>query len=310
MLENLQALSLDEIRAQYQTYLRQQSSKSEATIRTSMSTAFYLWQKKGADVFWSVVSSDSFETEAHAILHELLRKAGQTSSVSNYLSHLRCFRKFAQNQTSVVCSLPPTASFPQMGKRPSLLPAPTVEQAQSYLATWWELENYRLQEQALDRIFFKLCPHNTEISDILLKTSVLNDFYSTNIYNVYPVAKHILSLQIDKRLSSGDLSLVEDIQKIPVQGRILNFYSFATKYCSHHKPLDYPIYDFYVDQVLRYYRKVDHFAKFQNKDLKNYVRFKSILKQFQQFYGLERYNLKQLDRYLWLLGKESFNRYK
>lgn len=139
---------------------------------------------------------------------------------------------------------------------------------------------------------------------------MLNDFYSTNIYNVYPVAKHILSLQIDKRLSSGDLSLVEDIQKIPVQGRILNFYSFATKYCSHHKPLDYPIYDFYVDQVLRYYRKVDHFAKFQNKDLKNYVRFKSILKQFQQFYGLERYNLKQLDRYLWLLGKESFNRYK
>lgn len=29
-----------------------------------------------------------------------------------------------------------------------------------------------------------------------------------------------------------------------------NFYSFASKYCSHHNPLDYPIYDIYVDEVL------------------------------------------------------------
>ncbi|UTW70364.1 hypothetical protein KHA80_07545 [Anaerobacillus sp. HL2] len=39
-----------------------------------------------------------------------------------------------------------------------------------------------------------------------------------------------------------------------------NFYSFATKYCSHHNPLDYPIYDSYVDEVLRHFRNRDGFS--------------------------------------------------
>jgi hypothetical protein len=37
--------------------------------------------------------------------------------------------------------------------------------------------------------------------------------------------------------------------------REINFYSFATKYCSHHKPEMYPIYDSYVDKMLGYFKK-------------------------------------------------------
>ena len=37
---------------------------------------------------------------------------------------------------------------------------------------------------------------------------------------------------------------------------------------------------------------------------------KNILVDFQKQYGIEEYNLKDLDRYLWQLGKEKFpNKY-
>ena len=88
------------------------------------------------------------------------------------------------------------------------VPNPSSEQIEFYLRAWDELENYHLQEDALDKLFFQLCPENVEMSDILLKVAALNDFYSTNIFSVYPVAKHILSLDIDARLESGDLTLV------------------------------------------------------------------------------------------------------
>lgn len=94
------------------------------------------------------------------------------------------------------------------------VPLPSSEQVEYYLRAWDELENYHLQEDALDKLFFKLCPENTDMSDILLKVAALNDFYSTNIFSVYPVAMHILSLNIDDRLKIGDVALVSDIQKL------------------------------------------------------------------------------------------------
>ena len=76
---------------------------------------------------------------------------------------------------------------------------PSSEQVEFYLRTWDELENYHLQEDALNKLFFQLCPENVEMSDILLKVAALNDFYSTNIFSVYPVAKHILSRSEERR---------------------------------------------------------------------------------------------------------------
>lgn len=89
-------------------------------------------------------------------------------------------------------------------------------------------------------------------------------------------------------------------------GSVKNFYSFATKYCSHHKPLDFPIYDSYVDHLLRYFRDIDGFFNFKNDELKNYSHFKNVLIKFRDFYGLEPYSLKDIDKYLWQLGKEKF----
>ena len=134
---------------------------------------------------------------------------------------------------------------------------------------WKNLKNYKLQEDALNKLFFELLPSNDEISDILLKVATLNDFYSTNIFSVYPVAEHILSLKIDERLRQGDVTLVNEIQNVTINGVTRKFYSFSTKYCSHHNPKEYPIYNGYVEKVLKYFRKTNKFAKFKNSDLKD-----------------------------------------
>ena len=144
-----------------------------------------------------------------------------------------------------------------------------------------------------------------------MKTSCLNDFYSTNIFAIHHLAKHILGIKdLDKRLKSGDIELVRELGEVTIGGKEKYFYSFATKYCSHHNPIAFPIYDSYVEQVLLYFNKVDKFSAFKRKDLKNYRKFKEILLDFQRYYKLERFDLKELDRYLWLLGKEIFPKSK
>lgn len=184
------------------------------------------------------------------------------------------------------------------------IPRPSPEQVKIYLNKWEQLEAYPEQEKALDKLFQELCPKNVKIEDILLKSATLNDFYSTNIFSVFPVAKHILELDIDDRIAKGETSLVDELQNVNIQGKNHKFYSFASKYCSHHNPRDFPIYDNYVAKVLRHFRDVDKFIK--RKDLKTYKNFIETLDCFTNFYDLDGFSRKEIDRYLWLLGKQYF----
>lgn len=185
---------------------------------------------------------------------------------------------------------------------------PCREQVKEYLNKWKKLPNYVEQEKSLDLLFIKTFPNNNNLNEILIKVSCLNDFYSTNIFDIYHVGKHIKDLNLDNRLKAKDLSLVNDIAKIQIKNKDKNFYFFATKYCSHHYPFDYPIYDYYVDKVLREIRNKYKSLDFENDDLKDYPKFKSILENFQRIYHLEKFNLKQIDRYLWQLGKHLYPR--
>ena len=186
------------------------------------------------------------------------------------------------------------------------IPRPTDTEVKKYLKKWDSLENYVLQESALDKLFFDTYPKNDDINDILIKCSSLNDFYSTNIFSIFPVAKHILKLNIDKRLKAGDVTLINDIAKVNIGGKDKNFYSFATKYCSHHYPEMFPIYDSFVEKCLMYFKKEDRFEDFTLSDLKDYSKFKEILIAFKKYYNIDNYNLKDIDRYLWQLGKKYF----
>jgi hypothetical protein len=192
-----------------------------------------------------------------------------------------------------------------------ILPSrPDKKSINASLKEWNTLENYILQERSLSLLFHKF-PDNTTIENILLKVSALNDFYSTNIFDTYTVSRHILNCRIDVRLENGDISLVNQIAPITIAGKKRNFYSFASKYCSHHKPEIYPIYDSYVEKMLMYFKKTDKFSRFKKEELKIYEIFLSIIHEFKKYYGLNEFSLRQIDIYLWLAGKKYFpNKYK
>jgi len=194
-----------------------------------------------------------------------------------------------------------------------VVPYPIPKEVRHYLAKWDTLLNYKAQENALNLLFREAYPGNADPRHVLLKCSTLNDFYGTNIYGVYPVAKHIIASKIDERLRHGDPQLVNDIASghgiRRAGGKEIRLFSFATKYCSHHNPEAYPIYDSYVEQLLLYFRKQDSFADFRNFDLRDFPLFKQTILEFRAFYGLEQFSVKQIDQYLWQLGKNKFPKY-
>lgn len=187
------------------------------------------------------------------------------------------------------------------------IPRPSKKIIDEYIDKWDHLEDHYVWEQkSLDKLFHDDYKYNNDLKEILIKCSCLNDFYSTNIFLVYPVAKKIYDLQIDKRLEKADPTLVNDIATIEVSGKKKYFYSFASKYCSHHNAIDYPIYDYFVDRMLVYFQNQDHFSNFKREDLRDYPKFINVLHDFKKFYDIDNYNLRDIDKYLWIAGKEYF----
>ena len=311
ILEQIRQLSFEQIRDAYTEYLKAQDL-SPLTVQTSRSDAFYLLRHDNSLDFWGMLQSDDFEEISYSHLQTVLgvRSKGNTSSnIGSYMAHLRRFRRFLYSDSKPsqpISEAKPRKERVSRKKDYPEVPSPTPQDVIDYQLSWDALDDYREQERALNRLFFTLAPENKDLADILLKVTTLNQFYSTNIFSIYPVAKHIQSLRIDDRLAAGDCTLVDEIQVVRLKEKTKHFYSFASKYCSHHNPEAFPIYDSYVDEVLRYFRDVDGFTIFRTSELKNYSRFKEVLLAFRSFYGLEQFTLKEIDKYIWQLGKKYF----
>lgn len=190
------------------------------------------------------------------------------------------------------------------------LETPTNELVDIYIDKFNNDERYLLADQAIINLFHKF-PENKKLEDVLLKISVINDLYSTNIFGTFILAKHILSLNIDSAIKNADPTIVNLIavgHGIPKPKGLgdRNFYSFATKYCSWHNKDEYPIYDSFVDKILIAYRNKDNFSTFNDSDLKDFKRFKEIIADFRKHYNLTKHNLKETDKFLWIYGKTTF----
>lgn len=167
-----------------------------------------------------------------------------------------------------------------------------------------------------DDIIYKLIarfPENKQLDDILIKVSVINDLYGTNIFATFDIANHILSLDIDDRLQAGDPGLVDEIAtghglKSKRYGKELRFYSFATKYCNWHNQSAYPIFDSFVERILLAYKRKTPFSKFTQTTLRDYPTFINVIQDFKARFELKNENLKQLDKFLWMYGKEYFKK--
>ena len=83
--------------------------------------------------------------------------------------------------------------------------SPSQKELEFWLNEWEKMENYRNQENALNKLFHRTYRTNVSLDEVLVKVATLNDFYSTNIFNIFAVAKHILGVKgLDERFKNGD----------------------------------------------------------------------------------------------------------
>ncbi|MDP9173860.1 MAG: hypothetical protein M3O30_08345 [Planctomycetota bacterium] len=157
------------------------------------------------------------------------------------------------------------------------------------------------------RLVFDHWPKNTNFNEVLAKVVILDRLYSTNVFYIYKVASHILQKNIDDRLSCGDLSTVADLAKTEFTGKPLNLLSFASKYCAWHQPNQFQIFDNLVESLLWEYQKAYAFGKFERTELRIYLRYIEILKDFCGFFGLDELCRKDVDKFLWMEGRELQN---
>ncbi len=168
-------------------------------------------------------------------------------------------------------------------------------------------------EQALKELFSHY-PGNSDLSHVLLKVVTLNTLYSTQIFahseklpNVVDVASHIYknSKRIESALAVGSPEIVETIARVSVPGKKDRIYfSFATKYCSWHKPEGYPIYDSNVQRYLEFLQEQDDFARDFNVSAPywKYAEFLKAMNDFRKYYGLDSFTFKEIDKFVWSEG--------
>lgn len=292
-----------------------------------ISDAFYPLRHNIGIEFWDVFEDDESIKRCQRLLEQFFQQRNRLNpkrDASTYIGSIKKLKEYIDNSYGGVHKLLNTAALDYDNTKTFedlehdadevkttfhvIVPKPCVEEVDYYLKKWNELENYIVKESALNKLFLNTYPANTSIDEVLVKVSVLNDFYNTNIFNPYKVAKHIVNLNIDERLYMGDAFLVNDIAKIHMGNKVTKtFYSFASKYCSHHVPQEFAVYDSYIAKSLKHFKKIDKFSSYSKEELKIYSNFKKILKEFQMYYNLTQYNLKEIDKYLWQLGKEYFH---
>ena len=205
---------------------------------------------------------------------------------------------------------------------PMDMPQPSEREVARYLTLWSNLPNYRDQEVALEKLFHNVAPSNDDLTSILLKVVALNQFYSTNIFNVYEVAVKIFGLKnqgfsLDAVFEdeTNDKGCIEAIKKLKACGPSktsrkdgkgndgpdnIDIYSFATKYCAHHNKCEnrFPIFDSFVEKILKRRNKTDPQFKAKLKerniigkrlpDLREYDVFKEVIGCFKEVYGLKK----------------------
>jgi len=192
------------------------------------------------------------------------------------------------------------------------------KEIEKYLKKWSrnDIFGYKKTDECLDKLFTKIYPLNKDINEILAKIFALNSAYYTQIPSpcFIKLAQRIKNIaDFENRLKVGDTELVSEISKIIEYknglGKIKRHtpYSFATKYMSFHEPKKYPIFDSNVEEALIYFRMRSNVAEkltFRNSDLRKYEKFKQIVTDFQRVFKLEGYCFRDIDKYLYLRGKE------
>lgn len=198
-IDFLKQSSLEFLRSEFVNYLNS-LGLVQGTVSTMSTDAFYLWRKRGKDLFWSVVTSDNFEEIAPAEIEKALSEnsVGNVSRlISPYCSTLRKFRSFVYSDTPLnveasdeeslrdflfdIECLDPLSEWTDSFNLFDVLKISRTEIRHSNMLAWLmtPTENHGLGDSVLTG-FIQFCVSNGAIDQDILKV-LLMDFYNFEI---------------------------------------------------------------------------------------------------------------------------------
>ena len=197
-----------------------------------------------------------------------------------------------------------------MAKKVFQNPIPLLPEAQGVFNNKWtypSMKSFAPKKALIDYLFKTLYPSNTNLYEVHLKVSILNQFYSTKIFAVTKMANGIVLANIDADIQAGKISAVEKIAHILPRKN----YSFASKYCAMHNPLAFPVNDRIVRGYLASVIAKGNLNGFSGgktvNDFKmrtDYKYYKDVYDAFQSQYGLTSLKYQEIDAYIWITCKE------
>ena len=171
-----------------------------------------------------------------------------------------------------------------------------------HLAIFSDQEMYFVHDISNLELFKKI-PLNTNADDVRTKLSAINDKDISNNSILSDVVTHILKLNIDERLSKGDLSLVEDLAAISGRGKIYHLLHFASVYCNFHRPDVFPIYS---EQHIEFYKRyiTENKLPLDPERINTYEVFSKALNDMMQRWGLTgKMNYLHIRKFGWLYAE-------
>lgn len=152
------------------------------------SEAFYIFRYDFGMEPVEVLSSEDGIERYRIKLMEHFKDKGRKNPKSDSYTYCRNIRLLKEYVTVDTVSLSTgkeenkvAIRIPGKNRSREDIPRPSKDEVIKYLEQWDNLENYKFQEEALDKLFFVTYPANVLMEDVLVKVSTLNDFYSTNI---------------------------------------------------------------------------------------------------------------------------------
>lgn len=201
---------------------------------------------------------------------------------------------------------------------------PTKSEVEKWIDLWNKNEGYRHNSSSVANLF-KTFPKNKNVDEVMIKLAALDSLYTTHAKYLFYMAKNITSIKnVDERIDSGDLIVVNEISNFPyIDGDKKgnrNQYSLATKFCAFSNPEAYSIYDKWVKAVLVDLFEIEPYLELasltSNKranlkkvlESKDYLLFNRIINCFREKYSdvFGDMSKTELDKYLWLAGKTTF----
>ena len=161
-----------------------------------ISDAFYPYRYDIGIDLWDALVGEESMYRCHELLEVHFTKTGKVKSPLRnshvYMRSIKILKEFIdttyggvdaflqlqpdeiEGQHSTINEAKKPASIRTNRKSNPDVPRPSCDEVKKYLSRWDTLENYALQESALDKLFFKAYPDNTDIDDVLIKVSALN----------------------------------------------------------------------------------------------------------------------------------------